>query len=89
MTAHFLGGVNMKTITVTELSSRPGEVLDAVAHGQRMVVTRRGVPVADVVPHGSVRSRKHSVADMAEARRQLAMLRKADKRDDWSSFLEW
>lgn len=79
----------MKTVTVTELTAKPGELLDAVAHGQRLVVTRRGVPVADVVPHGSPRRRRFTASEMAEGRKQADILRKADAKDDWASFLEW
>lgn len=81
-------GATLKTVSVTEFSTHPAEVLAAVTHGQRLVLTRRGIPVADIIPHAR-RSGRSSSAEMAEARRQLDMLRQYDKREDWSDFLEW
>lgn len=35
-----------------DLRNRTGQVIDAVRAGERVVLTVRGEPVADIVPHG-------------------------------------
>jgi len=37
-------------LTQRELRNRSGEIMRALDHGERFVVTRRGVPVADLTP---------------------------------------
>jgi prevent-host-death family protein len=39
-------------VGVRDLRNRTGQVLDAVRLGERVVLTVRGEPVADIVPHG-------------------------------------
>jgi prevent-host-death family protein len=39
-------------IGVRELRNRTAQVIDAVRAGERVTLTVRGEPVADVVPHG-------------------------------------
>lgn len=39
-------------IGVRELRNRTSKVIDAVQAGQRVTLTVRGEPVADIVPHG-------------------------------------
>lgn len=41
----------MNTITQRELRNDNADVVRRVEKGERLVVTRRGVPVADLVPH--------------------------------------
>lgn len=43
-------GRGMRTISQRELRNDSGQVLRDVEHGEAIVVTRRGVPVARVVP---------------------------------------
>jgi prevent-host-death family protein len=40
----------MDTITIRELRNRGGEVIDRVAAGERLTVTRDGRPVAELRP---------------------------------------
>ena len=40
----------MATVTVRELRNRGGKVLDRVAAGERLIVTRSGRPVAELRP---------------------------------------
>lgn len=40
-----------KTISQRELRNDSGEVMRRVAAGESFVVTRRGIPVADLLPH--------------------------------------
>jgi prevent-host-death family protein len=39
-------------IGVRDLRNRTGQVIDAVKAGERVTLTVRGEPVADIVPHG-------------------------------------
>jgi prevent-host-death family protein len=39
-------------IGVRELRNRTSQIIDAVRAGERVVLTVRGEPIADIVPHG-------------------------------------
>ncbi len=39
-------------VGVRDLRNRTGQVIDAVQAGERVTLTVRGEPVADIVPHG-------------------------------------
>lgn len=52
-------------IGVRELRNQTSQVIDAVEAGERVVLTVRGVPVADIVPHGR-RARWLSGAQLRE-----------------------
>jgi prevent-host-death family protein len=39
-------------IGVRDLRNRTGQVIDAVKAGERVTLTVRGEPIADIVPHG-------------------------------------
>ena len=39
-------------IGVRDLRNRTGQVIDAVRAGERVTLTVRGEPIADIVPHG-------------------------------------
>jgi prevent-host-death family protein len=56
------------TVTIRELRNRGGEVVDRVAAGQRITVTRDGRPVAELRP---VRSRGLSAAVLLERWRHV------------------
>ncbi len=58
----------MDAVTVRELRNRGGEVLDRVARGERLTVTRDGVEVAELRPR--VR-RSPAPADLIARRRSL------------------
>ena len=51
-------------IGVRELRNRTAQVIDAVRAGERVTLTVRGEPVADVVPHGR-RARWLAGSDLA------------------------
>ena len=40
----------MNEVTVRDLRNHGGDVLDRVEHGESMVVTRAGVPIAELRP---------------------------------------
>lgn len=42
--------MNVNTVTVRDLRNNGGEVLRRVEHGERIVVTRDGAPVAELRP---------------------------------------
>ena len=49
--------LDMKTITVREVQHRLSAVLDSVRHGQSILVTKRGKPVAKIIPAEPVRGK--------------------------------
>ena len=61
----------MDTVTVRELRNHGGEVLDRVARGESLVVTRDGAEVAQIMP---MRRRTRKSADLIAARRTLPKL---------------
>lgn len=48
----------MTTMTAFEAKTHFGELLDQVAHGQEIVITRYDKPVARIVPEGERNSRE-------------------------------
>lgn len=58
----------MKTVTVRELRDDGGAVLDRVARGEELIVTRDGAEVAELRPR---RRRASAPADLIERRRNL------------------
>jgi prevent-host-death family protein len=44
--------VSHMEIGVRDLRNRTGQVIDAVQAGERVTLTVRGEPIADIVPHG-------------------------------------
>lgn len=70
---------SMSTVGVRELGKRASAIVDAVEHGDRVVVTKRGRPVAvlsavsaDVLEDFVLAHHDEFVRDMAEAERELA-----------------
>lgn len=68
-----------RTIAQRELRNDNAKVIDAVAAGETFIVTRRGVPVAEVRPVGSPRRR-------FVAREELAGLGAAGPHVDLAAF---
>jgi prevent-host-death family protein len=58
----------METVSVRELRNHGGEVLDRVARGAAVVVTRDGAEVAELRPRAR---RSPSAADLISRRRNL------------------
>ena len=61
-------------VGVRDLRNRTGEVIAAVEAGERVTLTVRGEPVADIVPHG----RRSSWLDGAWLEHELASDSAAD-----------
>jgi prevent-host-death family protein len=45
-----------RELTQRELRNQSGEIMRALDHGERFVVTRRGIPVAELTPIGRRRT---------------------------------
>jgi prevent-host-death family protein len=57
------------SIGVFEAKNRLSELLERVAHGEAITITRRGEPVARLVPAGPVEDRDRAQAAIAALRR--------------------
>ena len=57
----------MVQVTVAEAKSQLSSLLDAVEAGEAVVITRRGKPIAELVPRCSVRDLLPQLAAMREA----------------------
>jgi prevent-host-death family protein len=64
----------MKTITAFEAKTRFGELLDRVARGEEVVITRHDKPVARIVPEGTrnLEEIRRAVADLHALRTEMA-----------------
>jgi prevent-host-death family protein len=65
----------MGTVTALEAKTRFGELLERVARGEEIVITRHDKPVARIVPEGdrSLESVRRAVDSMRETRRRMAL----------------
>jgi prevent-host-death family protein len=63
----------MATITAFEAKTRFGELLDRVARGEEVVITRHDKPVARMVPEGiqSLEMVRKAVAGLEELQQQI------------------
>lgn len=75
----------MDSVTVRELRNHGGEVLDRVARGEALVVTRDGTEVAELRPR--IR-RSPSAADLIARRRHLPRVDPDVLRRDVDSVLD-
>jgi prevent-host-death family protein len=64
----------MKTITAFEAKTRFGELLDRVARGEEVVITRHDKPVARIIPEGggNLEEVRRAVEDLHALRREMA-----------------
>jgi prevent-host-death family protein len=77
--------VVMKTVTVRELRNNGGAVLDRVARGEELVVTRDGIEVAELRPR---RQPSPAPADLIERRRHLPKIDPDRLRHDIDAVLD-
>ena len=63
----------MSTVTALEAKTRFGELLDRVAGGEEIVITRHDKPVARIVPEGqkSLDSVRRAVESMRKMREEM------------------
>ena len=63
----------MSTVTAFEAKTRFGELLDRVAKGEEIIITRHEKPVARIVPEGtpSLQEVKKTVATIRHLREQI------------------
>jgi prevent-host-death family protein len=64
----------MKTVAVFEAKSRLSEILSAVEHGEEYTVTKRGAPIARIIP-----ARQIDPASMAEAQELIVRIKTSRK----------
>lgn len=64
----------MNTVTALEAKTRFGELLDRVARGEEIVITRHDKPVARIVPEGdrSLERVRRAVQDIRRLRNEIA-----------------
>jgi antitoxin (DNA-binding transcriptional repressor) of toxin-antitoxin stability system len=75
----------MKTVTVRELRNNGGVVLDRVARGEQLIVTRDGAEVAESRPR---RRPSPSTADLIERRRRLPKVDPEALRRDLEAIID-
>jgi prevent-host-death family protein len=75
----------MGSVTVRDLRNHGGEVLDRVARGESLVVTRDGAEVAEIIP---LRRKARSTTELIAARRTLPRLDLARLRADLDQILD-
>jgi prevent-host-death family protein len=75
----------MDPVTVRELRNHGGDVLERVARGESLVVTRDGVEVAELRP---LRRRSPRPADLVAMRRQLPDVDPEGLRRDLDELLD-
>jgi len=73
----------MATVTAFEAKTRFGELLDRVAKGEEVVITRHDKPVARLVPEGAPRREdvRRSVEGLRELQRRIQRRSKATLSD--------
>jgi prevent-host-death family protein len=64
----------MSTVTALEAKTRFGELLDRVARGEEIVITRHDKPVARIVPEGrkSLEGVRRAVESMRKMRERMS-----------------
>lgn len=64
----------MKTVAVLEVRSRLSEILAAVEHGEEYTITKRGAPIARIIP-----AREVDPASLAEAEELVTRIKASRK----------
>lgn len=65
----------MKTVAVFEARRRLSEILTAVEHGEEYTITKRGAPIARIIP-----AREVDPASLAEAEELITRIKASRKR---------
>ena len=75
----------MASVTIRDLRNRGGDIVDRVAAGERLTVTRSGKPVAELRP---IRSEALSAAVLVERWRRLPSIDSTALRADVDAVLD-
>lgn len=75
----------MAEVSIRELRNHGGEVVDRVARGERVTITRRGKQVAELLP---LRSSAVSVENLIRSRSHLPHVDPADLRNDIDEVID-
>jgi prevent-host-death family protein len=75
----------MRSVTVRELRNKGGEVLERVEHGERVIVTRDGHPIAELRP---LPRRSVGPGQLIERRRRLPRVDPEALRRDIDAVLD-
>ena len=78
----------MSTITAFEAKTRFGELLDRVAKGEEIVITRHDKPVARIVPEGrpNLKDIREAAAGLRKLQEQIARREAGQKEMSWEQF---
>ena len=77
-----------RTIAQRALCNQSAAIMDAVADGQSFIVTRRGVPIAELRPISEPRKQVVSRGELAAAFANAAHLDARQLREDLDRFIE-
>ena len=78
----------MSTVTAFDAKTRFGELLDRVARGEEIVITRHDKPVARIVPEGrhSLEDVRKAVAGLRELQNDIARSAAGKEKLSWADF---
>jgi prevent-host-death family protein len=76
---------NLKTVTIRDLRNRSADVLAEVARGETLIVTRDGVPIAELSP---LPRRGRSTDELIANRKHLPPMDPDELRRDLDSILD-
>jgi len=79
------------TISAFDAKTRFGELLDRVAGGEEIVITRHDKPVARIVPEGrrSLDEVRAAVAGLRALQKEIAASRTGKPKLSWADFKEF
>jgi prevent-host-death family protein len=77
--------VRMADVTIRELRNNGGEIVDRAAHGEHLVITRSGRPVAELRPL----RRALSAEELVDRWRHLPRVDPVRLRADLDELLDW
>jgi prevent-host-death family protein len=80
--------VAMATISAFEAKTRFGHLLERVARGEEVIITKHDKPVARLIPEGrrNLQSVRDAIADLRELRRRIAARTRGKSRVSFRDF---
>lgn len=81
----------MKVVSARELKNRTGEALRYIAQGGKVVVTRRGKPLAVIMPYQELQPDDEVLRPLPEAWSEIteALRRHPPRFRSWQEALRW